>query len=356
MGKVSRWLTFTFLLALVSGTALAQARAYVSNGGGNTVSVIDTSTNMVVDTVSTGDLPFDLAPSPDGSRMYVTAKNTFLSEISTSINIVTQETDLERSATYIAVHPNGQSAYVANLFEGSFTVLTTGGLTFPVRRATLGGIVSDLALSPDGRFLYIADVPNFPFDPAGFVWVYNTASNRFVAKIPVGAGPNDIAVSASGQLVYVANQLSNTISVIVASANVVGATLSITNPVHLVVTPDEIHLYVSDGSNVSLLDVAHNTVTATIPVGTNLHGMAISPNGSTVYVVDNSANTVSVITTASNSVTATIPVGSNPEGIALLTRRGPSNKDDCKNGGWQSFTNPAFNSQGECIAFFNKTH
>jgi hypothetical protein len=29
----------------------------------------------------------------------------------------------------------------------------------------------------------------------------------------------------------------------------------------------------------------------------------------------------------------------------------PKTKDDCKNGGWKTFTNPAFKNQGDCVSF-----
>ena len=29
----------------------------------------------------------------------------------------------------------------------------------------------------------------------------------------------------------------------------------------------------------------------------------------------------------------------------------PKTKDDCKNGGWKNFTNPAFKNQGDCVSF-----
>ena len=29
----------------------------------------------------------------------------------------------------------------------------------------------------------------------------------------------------------------------------------------------------------------------------------------------------------------------------------PTSKDDCKNGGWKNFTNPAFKNQGDCLSF-----
>ncbi len=31
----------------------------------------------------------------------------------------------------------------------------------------------------------------------------------------------------------------------------------------------------------------------------------------------------------------------------------PTNKDQCKNGGWQSFNNPSFKNQGQCVSFAN---
>jgi hypothetical protein len=33
--------------------------------------------------------------------------------------------------------------------------------------------------------------------------------------------------------------------------------------------------------------------------------------------------------------------------------RRPSSKDECKNGGWQSFNDPAFQNQGDCVSYVN---
>src|SRR5690349_11096108 len=77
--------------------------------------------------------------------------------------------------------------------------------------------------------------------------------------------------------------------------------------------------YVSNrGDNtVSVINTAANTVTATIPVGSNPNGIAVTPNGAILYVVNSSSNNVSVINTASNTVTATVPVGTLPQEIAV---------------------------------------
>ena len=72
--------------------------------------------------------------------------------------------------------------------------------------------------------------------------------------------------------------------------------------------------YISNqnSNNVSVINTATNTVTATVTVGTNPLGVAVSPDGTRAYVTNFGANTVSVINTATNTVTATITVGTGP--------------------------------------------
>lgn len=62
----------------------------------------------------------------------------------------------------------------------------------------------------------------------------------------------------------------------------------------------------------SIIDTATNTVTATVPVGSSPHGVAVDPTSANVFVANFDGNTVSVVSTATNTVTATIPVGNGP--------------------------------------------
>jgi YVTN family beta-propeller protein len=73
------------------------------------------------------------------------------------------------------------------------------------------------------------------------------------------------------------------------------------------------------------------------------------------YVTNVNSNSVSVIDTASNTVVATVGVGSNPVGVAITPGVGPpTNKDQCKKGGWETFTIPQkFKNQGDCVSFVN---
>jgi|SRR5712671_4242095 len=68
-----------------------------------------------------------------------------------------------------------------------------------------------------------------------------------------------------------------------------------------------------NSNTVSVIDTATNAVSATIPVGPTPMGVAVSPDGSKVYVA-NELHDVSAIDTATNTVIATIPFGPFPTG------------------------------------------
>ncbi len=113
------------------------------------------------------------------------------------------------------------------------------------------------------------------------------------------------------------------VSVINIATNTVVATIPTgSQPFFASVSSDGSRVYTSNFSSntVSAINTATNTVVATIPVGTGPSGAAgitVSPDGSRVYVCNYLDNTVSVINTSTNTVVTTIPVGYNPHCIAV---------------------------------------
>ncbi len=80
------------------------------------------------------------------------------------------------------------------------------------------------------------------------------------------------------------------------------------------------------------------TLTATSTAGSTFTGWsgACSGTGSCALTMD-----------VAKSVTATFTLDSVPPPVT------PGAKDQCKNGGWMTFTNPSFKNQGQCVSYTN---
>ena len=78
----------------------------------------------------------------------------------------------------------------------------------------------------------------------------------------------------------------------------------------IAITRDGSRLYVSnhETSSVSVFDTATNVPITEIAVGLNPIGLALTPDGQNVYVANQNSDNVSVIATATNTVVDTIPV------------------------------------------------
>jgi len=246
-------------------------RAYVAALFGDTVSVIDTATNTVVGTISTG-APSAVAVSKDGTRLYiVNLRSNSVSVIDTATNLVT--------GAPIAV----------------------------------GGRPLAASISPDGSHLYVVNSDDYT------VSVIDTATNTVTATIPVGVVPTAVATSPDGTRVYVTNLFGRSVSVIDTTTNTVTATIAVgAEPRGVAVSPDGTHAYVtgSASNTVSVIDTATNTVTAIVPVGGGPFDLAVSPDGTRVYVTT-FLGTVSIIDTATNAVVMTVPLGTTPQNLAV---------------------------------------
>lgn len=159
------------------------------------------------------------------------------------------------------------------------------------------------------EFAYIANALS------NTVSVVSIATNTVITSIPVGKYPWGVFVSPDGTTVYVANESSNSISVIKTATNTVAATIPVGNsPTGLSISPDGSRLYIAnDGSNsVSVINTSTNLVISTIAVGLSPLDVSITPDGNYAYVTNGKSSTVSVISIATGTVVATIPVSFEP--------------------------------------------
>ncbi|WP_170299090.1 putative Ig domain-containing protein [Larkinella terrae] len=214
----------------------------------------------------------------------------------------------------------------------SFTALNT---TSSTQTATI--TVTPLGQGPTLAYIINNNHPDYSDRVPSYLSIINTATNTVLPNtIPVGSYPSGLSVSPNGTRIYVANFLSNNVTVIDAITQTVLTTIEgVDSPTGLNVTPDGTQVYVANfnTSTVSVIDVATNKVTATIPVeGEPNGGVVMSPDGKRVYfALQNLGNpaypySVAVIDVATQTSIATIPVNGGagaicitPDGTRLYT-------------------------------------
>jgi DNA-binding beta-propeller fold protein YncE len=129
-----------------------------------------------------------------------------------------------------------------------------------------------------------------------------------------------------------------------APKNRVVATVNVGNsPGNLVCSPDNNFVYVTVSGGVAVIDAGTNQLSTNFPLSSNqtATGLAISPDGQTLYTsfVDISTSGVQVISVANGSVTETIPVqlaaqtlAITPDGTHLWVCGYPLSSDPSKGG------------------------
>src|SRR6266478_2286692 len=152
MRRTSVWLSLSvecllFLLGMALAIpAQAQTHAYIVNTGSNSVSVIDTTSNTVVATVSVGGSPLEVAITPDGTRVYVTNGNdNTVSVVDAASNTVVATVRVGAPGLGVAITPDGTRAYVATF--GPVSVIDTATNTV-VATVVTGGLAPEEWPSP----------------------------------------------------------------------------------------------------------------------------------------------------------------------------------------------------------------
>lgn len=284
-----------FVLASASFTADAQ-KAYIPQGGDD-VSVLDVATNTVIGNISTpaGSGPVGVAFSPNGQRACLAnygGNSITLVDVTTDEIITTVPGfNLPQNAAFSL---DGSTLYVAN--SGGPNVMIVDMVTYTIIDSiAVGGFPIGMDLSPDGSTLYVAG--------SGAVSVISTATNTEVASVPVGASPEDLQITPDGSTVYVSDWNENHVKVISTATNTLITTIPMgAGPGRMAIHPNGTEVYVAHSAEefVLVLSTSTNAITDTIPASYAL-GACLTPDGSQLYVLTPFTLGVVVINTASHT-------------------------------------------------------
>ncbi len=155
---------------------------YVSNWGGRSVSVVDTRTNRRVRDIAVGVRPNDMTLAPDGRLFVACAGDNTVHVVSTG----------RLEAPEAEADPNRRPP------EGAREIIATS--LYP--SSPEGSTPCSVAVSPDGRTLYVANADNNAVCVAD---ISNPEISVVTGFVPTGWYPTAVAVSADNGTLLVAN-------------------------------------------------------------------------------------------------------------------------------------------------------
>lgn len=182
----------------------------------------------------------------------------------------------------IASDPTGQTVYVANSGSDTISVVDTQTRrVLDTLQLDFGSTPTDVAVSRDGRRLFVAAANR------GSVLAFGTATLTEEAEArDVGVRPERLVVSPDGATVFVANRLSNSITVLEARTLQILRTIPVeSQPIEMVVEPNRGRIFVSHGASDAVVVIDTNrTIANTLSFGAPIGGLAIDEAGRRLYL------------------------------------------------------------------------
>jgi YVTN family beta-propeller protein len=323
---------------------------YVTNSAADTIDVIDSATNKVVQVIQGIELPHGINFSSDGTRVYISNESESVLDVVDRVSgKITNKIELSGRPNNITVTKDGHRVLVGiRALPGAVDVIDTTSLnrvkTIPVNRS-----VHNIYVTPDGKYAVVGSIESKSaaiIDLATDQIAWEVGFDRGVRPMAFEANPDGstrrIFVQLSGFHGFAVVDFAKRAEVArIALPNQPGGFGTLEDrtgtPSHGIgVSPDGKSLWV--GSTLanavfeySLPDlklVGHSALPLVYPLnhpptGAVPEWITFTPDGRTVYVSNSAARSVSAIDTKTLKSIAVIPAGEVPKRINTLVLRTP---------------------------------
>lgn len=299
-----------------SAASTAVGSVWVADEGGDSLTVIDVTTNTVAVTLTGLANPHNVQVSPDGTTIYAVQADHTLLAIDPVIYDVIGSARTGAHPAHVIEAPNGK-VYVTDSGDATVSVFQAPGLQ-PAGKIQLDGAPHGLRPAADGSVIVVANTGSETLE------LIDPATDQPTGAIPVGGGPVQVAVSADGHYAYASiTDPPSVVKVDLTSREVVGSVKVSAAPTQIVLTPDDATVLSADegtadrpGNKLSIIDTAAMSVRDTVRTGSRPHGVVVDAAGGHAWVTNVGDGTVSAINLEQPTAVATITVGQDPAGIS----------------------------------------
>jgi len=265
--------------------------AYISNGGSNTVTVLDLVYLRQDRTLQVGTNPTNLAANPTRNEVYVVnTQSGTVSVIDAETNQIVATIPAHRLPLFISIDPTGHRAYVANSGSNTVSVLDLDRRR-QIAVAGTGEQPGVARISPDGRSLVVTNHGSGSisiFDVRPYDGAATEPAPRLRAAFPGCPGASDAVILPDSSKAFVACSAGHQVMA-VSLAAAPGSWAAGQNPA-----------LVTDRM-LALLDVGKTPV-----------HLAMKPDGGEIFVSNSGSDSISEIATPTNEVGGTYIIGSRP--------------------------------------------
>ncbi len=290
-----------------------------------------------------GDLPLAMALHPDGRHLVITNNGwskPSLRVVDVKRREVIQKLPLDNAWLGLAWHPDGKRLYSSGAADNSIQEVEWKGDKLVLGRKLVvsppqttqdemllmnAGFMGGLAVSPDGRTLYAAQV----YGKA--VVSLELQSGRVVARRDLAAEAYSVALAPDGRLLYVSVWGGAKVAVLDPATLAPVALIAVgEHPNAMLFSKDARRLFVAcaNTNHVYVVDLKTRQVEERIgvalspnaPPGSTPNALALSPDGATLLVANADNNSVAVVDVGrpgDSRFQGFVPTGWYPTGVAF---------------------------------------
>lgn len=270
-------------------------KAYVTNFGGKSITVLDLKRFKVLRTLRTGGAPVELDITPDSRYAYVTnfdkvtddGPRAGLWKIDTNTDKIVARIKGHRYPKGVVISPDGKLVYFSSWWwPKGYMVVADVKTNRIVKKTRVWNRPRGMSLSPDGKWLYLCNFGDKSREGMGLA-IINTRNLRRKYMVYTGYLPRHVTRSPSGHRVYVSNLGASTITTLnPKTGRVLRKTRLATGPKTIDISKDGRYVFVAHyfGRSLAVMDTKTFKRVAYVKLRDRLSGLDVAPDGKYVYV------------------------------------------------------------------------